>query len=128
MRRSIPPLLTLALAAACGGGGSSTGYTASTPTSPGTPVTPTTPGANTVLATPSITFNPASLTVTRGTSVTFTFQSVGHNVFFDAVAGAPADIPNVLTNTDVARTFSTTGTFAYACHVHPGMRGTIIVQ
>lgn len=97
------------------------------PTSPSGPNTPAIP-ANTVLATPSNTFDPGTLTVARGTSVTFTFQNVGHNVFFDAAGGAPANIPEVLSNTSVARTFSTTGSFAYECHVHLGMRGTVIVQ
>lgn len=112
------------LAAACGSGG---GYSSnsSTPTSPnGTP----TPAANTVVATASITFDPGTLTVTRGTTVTFSFQSVGHNVFFDSKTGAPADIPNVLSNTSVTRTFEVTGSFGFECHVHPGMRGTVVVQ
>lgn len=124
---SFSSLAVLALAAsACAGGGGSYGNTSGNPTSPYTP--PSTPAANTVVATASITFSPASLTVTTGTTVTFAFESVGHNVFFDAKAGAPSDIPQVLTNTSVTRTFSTAGTFGFECHVHPGMRGTVIVQ
>jgi len=118
-------------AAACGGGGGGSPYGGgnnNTPTSPSTPNTPALPPANTVLATSSNTFTPSPLSVSVGTSVTFTFQSVGHNVFFDAAAGAPQNIPDVLANTNVNRTFSTAGSFGYECHVHLGMRGTIVVQ
>lgn len=112
--------------AACGGGGS--GYNAPTSTYTPGPTTNNPPPANTVIATASITFNPATLTVTKGTTVTFTFESVGHNVYFDAVTGAPANITDVLSNTSVTRTFNTAGSFGYECHVHSGMRGTIVVQ
>lgn len=119
---------TVGLSAACGGGGNSSGSNApGTPTPPTAP-TPSAPDPNTVLATPSITFEPAVLTVPRGTTVTFAFQSVGHNVFFDVATGAPANITAVLSNTNVTRTFAATGTFGYECHVHPGMRGTVVVQ
>ncbi|MEA3245115.1 MAG: plastocyanin/azurin family copper-binding protein [Gemmatimonadota bacterium] len=113
------------LVSACGGG--SGGYSSPTSTyNPG----PTTGGgqANTVIASTYNTFDPTTLTIPKGTTVTFTFQSVGHNVYFDAVTGAPPNIPDVTANASVTRTFSTSGTFGYECHVHPGMRGTIVVQ
>jgi len=130
MRNRRNTLLALAIGAvassACGGGSSgSSGNDTPTPTSPGTP---NTPQANTVTATTNITFEPGVLTVAPGESVTFSFQGVGHNVFFDAKTGAPTDIPQILSNTTVARTFSATGSFGYECHVHPGMRGTVVVQ
>jgi hypothetical protein len=60
--------------------------------------------------------------------VTFAFGSVGHNVFFDTAAGAPADIPGINANTSVTRIFNTAGTFTYICHIHPSMQGTVVVQ
>ena len=82
----------------------------------------------TVNATPSITFNPSPVHVAAGTTVTFAFGSVGHNVFFDTTPGAPADIDGTNADTSVTRTFSTPGTYVYNCHIHPGMSGTVIVS
>lgn len=95
-------------------------------TDPATPQTP--PTAVTVKATPSIAFDPSPATVATGGTVTFAFGSVAHNVFFDAGAGAPADISGTNANANVMRTFPTAGTFTYNCHIHPGMAGTIRVS
>jgi plastocyanin len=102
--------------AACGGGGYGTG--------PSTP-----PGdGKTVSATPSLAFTPGTLTVNAGETVTFAFGGIGHNVFFDAQAGTPADIDGVNTNRSVTRVFNTAGTYHYSCHIHPSMRGTVVVN
>jgi len=81
----------------------------------------------TVTASNDLTFAPASLSVHPGDVVTFDFGSVGHNVFFDATNGAPADIGGTNASVAVTRTFSTAGTYRYTCHIHPGMTGTIVV-
>ena len=86
------------------------------------------PTGNTVSATPSETFTPGTLTVNAGETVTFAFGSLAHNVFFTAQAGAPADIPGNNSNVSVDRAFGTAGTFAYTCHIHPSMHGTVVVQ
>src|SRR6185437_9946575 len=71
----------VALAAlAMGFGGSGSGY--------GTGPTPPPPPANTIDATPAEAFTPPSITVAAGTTVSFAFGSLGHNVYFDAVNGA----------------------------------------
>ena len=82
----------------------------------------------TISATPSLTFGPSSLTVHAGDVVTFAFGSVAHNVFFDQGVGAPADIDGLNANVSIQRTFATPGTYNYTCHLHPGMRGTVVVQ
>jgi plastocyanin len=87
---------------------------------------PETPTGAHVTATASRTFDPASLTVTAGQSVTWVFQSLEHDVVFDAVAGAPSNI-GLSHNKNVERTFSTAGSFHYICSVHNGMSGTIVV-
>jgi len=93
---------------------------------------PTSPGGGgdglTVDATPSLSFGPATLTITAGQTVTFAFGSVAHNVFFDQQAGVPSDIEGLNANVSVQRTFATAGTYHYSCHIHPSMRGTIVVQ
>jgi plastocyanin len=106
----------MAGAAACSG---SSAYS----TSPGGG----TPAPNTIDANPSLAFLPSTLTVASGTTVSWTFEGVTHNVTFTAATGVPADIPNSI-NTTVQRTFGTAGTFAFHCTIHPQMTGTITVQ
>jgi plastocyanin len=96
--------------------------------SSGGDVTGPPPADNTVNATPSLSFTPASLTVSAGAVVTFAFGTVAHNVFFDPQPGAPANIEGSNASVSVPRTFATAGTFPYTCHIHPSMHGTIVVQ
>ena len=126
MKRStlVLTMLTALTIAACGGGSDGYGYDGGV--TPPPPPPPTDP--RTIQATPSLTFGPSTLDVNVGDVVTFAFGSVQHNVFFDATAGAPADITGVNANVSVTRTFSTAGTFHYTCHIHPGMQGTVVVH
>jgi plastocyanin len=86
------------------------------------------PATATVTATTSQTFSPRTAQVATGGTVTWVFQSLGHNVTFDAATGVPADIPGVNANTSIARTFATAGTYQYHCTIHPGMTGTVEVS
>jgi plastocyanin len=104
--------------AACGGG-SSSGYSMSP--NPPQPVPP-----NTVIAGADISFNPALLTVTKGTSVAFVHESVVHQIYFVG-AGKPADIPRT-SNATVSRTFDNAGSFGVRCSIHPQMAATIVVE
>ena len=115
----------IATLGACGGGGSSGGG------NDGGGVTgppPPPPPPHTVVASPSLAFTPASLSVNAGEVVTFSFGSVAHNVFFDAQTGAPTDIDGTNANRSVQRTFTTPGTYHYTCHIHPSMHGAVVVQ
>jgi plastocyanin len=121
--------VTCFAASACGGGGYGSSPSPTTPTTPTTPSNPNTPAvADQVNATPSLTFDPPTLTTKVGHTVTFAFGSVGHNIFFDTATGAPGDIPGVNANTSVTRTFATAGTFTYTCHIHPYMQGSVVVE
>ena len=123
--------LAICVSACGGGGGGSTGPSGSTSGSTsgngngsnGNSAVP----SNTVIARAADTFDPAALTVTVGTTVSFTFESTFHNVTFNAVAGRPADIPGNNANTTITRQFNTIGTFGYQCTIHSGMTGTITV-
>lgn len=127
----------LVTAAACGGGGGDSPTSPAAPSTPSAPVTtppattpPTTPPTSSgteIVANDANQFNPSSLTVARGATVTFTFQTTMHNVIFAAVTGAPANIGNS-SNTGVQRVFATAGSFGFDCNLHPGMRGTVIVN
>lgn len=78
--------------------------------------------------TPGNSFSPFSATVTVGGTVRFNIFGDDHDVDFTGSAtGRPEDII-VVRDTVVSRTFSTKGTFPYACNVHPGMNGQVIVQ
>ena len=116
--------LVLALAlVGCGGGDDD-----DTPTDP----TPTAPTTATVEASGSAnTFTPDSVRIARGGTVTWTFGSPRpHNVIFTAgQTGAPANVDGSLTNTSVARTFGTAGTYNYICGIHgAAMSGKVVVQ
>jgi plastocyanin len=118
---------SVVLCAACGGGGGGYNSTPTGPTGNNGNGTTTTAAANTVVASAGNAFSPTSLTVAKGTDVTFTFESVTHNVTFDNVAGKPADIGNT-SGASVTRNFAAAGTFGYQCTLHSGMRGTIVVN
>lgn len=73
-------------------------------------------------------FDPTSVTVARGGSVTWSNSSGQvHNVTFAAVAGAPSNIGDHLAGS-TSRPFSTAGTFSYSCTNHPEMQAQVVVQ
>ena len=131
--RTFAVLLAVAVLSACGGGGG--GGSAAAPTDPygstgstnnGTPNTPSTPGSNEIQATGNNAFNPTSVSVAKGTTVTFTFQAE-HNVTFDNASGAPSNI-GTTSSGSVQRVFATAGTFGFQCTLHSGMRGQVVVN
>lgn len=69
-------------------------------------------------------FNPATLTVKMGDTVTWTNNdSANHQIKSDTFNSAP------LSNGQTySFTFKTAGTYNYSCAIHPSMTGTIIVQ
>lgn len=104
----------------------------------GTPVTPTPVATATPVptATPApmaarvsiinLSFNPASISVTRGSTVTWmNSDSVTHTVTSDS---GSFDLGFVVPGMSVSMTFSTPGTYNYHCNIHPFMHGTVTVQ
>jgi plastocyanin len=87
------------------------------------PVTP--PAANSVSIV-NMSFSPASLTVVAGTTVTWTNNdNMTHTVTSDATG---FDSGNLTVGSKFSQMFSTAGTYAYHCTIHPTMKGTIIVK
>lgn len=70
-------------------------------------------------------FSPATLTVTAGTTVTWTNN--------DSVSHTIADDDGIFTSGTLSRgqtyshTYSDAGTFPYHCGIHPSMTGTVVV-
>lgn len=88
---------------------------------------PSFPSSASVTAGTDSQFNPGSVDIVVGGTVTWTFQSLAHTVNFAAAMGAPANIGST-TNADVSRVFNTAGTFTYECGIHAGMTGQVIVH
>jgi amicyanin len=139
-------LSALFLLAACGGGSTTTG-TGTTPTIAPT-ATPTTGTTSTPTATAtqasngktvtittdssgSFAFSPATLTIKAGTTVTWkNATAVGHTVTSDDGKTFDSGMTNPIAaqSGTFSFTFTTPGTFAYHCSIHPFMKATIIVQ
>lgn len=73
----------------------------------------------------NFTFTPQRLTVKAGTTVTWTnADDIPHTV-----VSPPAIRSKALdTNDTFSFTFTTPGTYAYFCSLHPHMTGTIVVE
>ena len=70
-------------------------------------------------------WNPTPVRVQVGSNVQFGIGST-HNVVFDAVPGAPANIAVGASGANLIRLFSTAGAFTYQCTIH-GEAGVINV-
>jgi plastocyanin len=141
-------LLFALLAAACGGSGQS-GATSSAPTMPAERLTapdgsPTAAGGSRVLV-KNIAFQPQSLEVAVGTTVTWTNEDAG--VAHTVTSGTPGDVgvpgvadpkPNQPDGTfdsalpDAGDSFSFTfmepGSHRYFCEVHPSMTAEVVAR
>ncbi|MFE0186784.1 cupredoxin family copper-binding protein [Streptomyces sp. NPDC059008] len=72
-------------------------------------------------------FSPATLTVDKGTTVTWTNEdSAPHTVTSDG--SGPLNSPTLDTGGSYTFTFNSAGTYNYYCDIHPSMQGTVIVK
>ena len=75
----------------------------------------------------SFSFNPSTLTVSAGTTVTWTNEdSVPHTVISDT--GNEIASGTLSTGQSYTHTFNTAGTFSYHCSIHPSMKAQIVVE
>lgn len=82
--------------------------------------------ANGSVSIASFAFSPSTVTVNVGESVTWTNNQAGvpHTVTSDSGA---FDSGNLSSGGTFQHTFTTAGTFAYHCNIHPSMQGTVVV-
>jgi len=100
---------------------------AAPPAAPQAQVTPA--AASNVITIKDFVFDPSSLTVKAGTTVTWVNQgSATHTVSSDQnspVQFASAQLP---TGASYSFTFASPGSYPYHCSIHPSMVGTIRVE
>jgi plastocyanin len=72
-------------------------------------------------------YKPATLTVPKGTTVTFTNQDSTAHTATSKESGAFESGP-IETGKSAKVTLDTSGTFTYYCLFHPFMKGTIVVE
>jgi len=88
-------------------------------------MTTTPPAANSVSIV-NMSFSPAALTVTVGTTVTWTNNdNMTHTVTSDTSA---FDSGNLTVGSKFTKVFSVAGTYEYHCTIHPTMKGSIVVK
>lgn len=74
----------------------------------------------------NFTFNPQNLTVKAGTTVTWTNKDdIPHAI---AAVGKQFKSKTMDTDNSYSFTFTTPGTYAYFCSLHPHMTGTIVIE
>lgn len=124
--------------AACGGAATTTLYgnpspTSASPSQPATTNAPAGPtaatgpaGASTAVAIVDYAFKAPDVTVSVGTTITWTNNGQrGHTV---TSADGSFKSPSTLTNGQTySFTFNTAGTFSYVCTIHSSMKGTVTV-
>jgi len=75
---------------------------------------------------PAIAFQPGTVDVQAGGSVSWVFASIPHDVTF-TTAGAPAGIPEIADGS-ASRAFPSHGNYSYRCSIHPPMTGVVRVH
>lgn len=112
-------LVVALLGTACGG---------SSATSPSAPASATAGGSTATVVIKNIAYNPATVTIAAGGTVTWRFEdgTTPHTVTSDT--NLFGSNPNGMTSGIYQRTFAKAGTYAYYCDFHPQMKGTVTVR
>ncbi len=119
-RAPLALIAALAVAAACG-----KSYTTATTYNPPNTPNPPPSGAKSVTIS-DFAFTPASITIAKGSSVTWTNN--GPSTHTVTAGDGSFNSGNLPSGGKFSHTFSTTGTFAYHCAIHPQMTGSVVVQ
>lgn len=113
--------LTLVAAGCSGGYGTATTAVPSSGTAPGT-----SDGGAAQVTMQNFAFNPATITIKAGDTVTWTNQDgVDHNATAADGSWATDTFGN---GGSGSVTFDKPGTYTYICTIHPNMKGTVVVE
>lgn len=103
----------------------STSSAPATSAAPGTAAVPVT-GNEAKVTIQGFAFDPASITVKAGDTVTWTNQdNAAHTVTADDNSWTS---PTIAKGETYSHTFTTAGTVAYHCSIHPTMKATVVVN
>ncbi len=132
MKKLIPVIIIVIIAAAVVAVVVSRHKSTNTTTTPTSQSTPTTsPASSQPVSTNSVSikdfmFSPESITVKKGTTVTWTNQDgTSHTVTADS--GTGPDSGTLANGKSYSFTYNTAGTFMYHCNFHSEMKGTVVV-
>ena len=99
---------------------------AAAPSAAASPAAALPAAAGSAVTVANFSFQPATITVPVGTTVTWTnTDSAGHTVAADDGSFTSGTLG---TGAMFSQTFSTAGTFAYHCSIHASMTGTVVVH
>ncbi|HEX3286214.1 MAG TPA: plastocyanin/azurin family copper-binding protein [Mycobacterium sp.] len=86
---------------------------------------PSSPNGGTPVSISDFKFNPATLTIPAGTTVTWTNQDEEPHTI--AAKDGSFHSPGLDTHGSYSFTFTTPGSYDYICSIHPFMTGTVVV-
>jgi plastocyanin len=85
-------------------------------------------GGGAAVSMQNIAFNPQTITVKQGGTVTWTNdEAVGHDVTADDGSFQSGESGGMMQGDTFEHTFDQAGSFTYKCTVHPNMTGTVEV-
>ncbi len=91
--------------------------------------TPASTGGSGAITIKNFAFDPGTLTIRTGTTVTWTNQDgAQHQIASDSGSSVPFKSSPLSTGASYQFTFTTPGIFTYHCAIHPSMQATVIVQ
>ncbi|HUH79071.1 MAG TPA: cupredoxin family copper-binding protein [Methanoregula sp.] len=86
------------------------------------------PSSTAAVAIKGLEFNPGSVTIGAGATVTWTnFDDVPHTVTSLSPSPEKFDSGSISRGQTFSRTFTLAGTYPYTCTIHPFMKGTVVV-
>jgi plastocyanin len=99
----------------------------STPVAIAVTATGAAPATQSVSAPPGTAFSPVCVELAPGGAVTWTFGTELHNVQFSGPQPTGGNIGNT-SSASASRTFPNAGNYEYACTLHAGMTGRVVVR